>query len=268
MFGPECIALPARKIDAEVCIRNWNSSFTNIIHSEHRQGRQVFRRKVVEWIQEKTGSPTPMTCRAVGGLLYRLGYRRRRGGIKKPSWDEKRLARIRRFLVEIDAAKKAEDGGQAAIVYMDESFVHQAHASVYSFFRLDGRGEADSAFGRTTGKDQRMTIVHAITKHGPLVTRKDGFPIEEGWFKAKATGRGKQGGDGFKMRTEPTAKFFWQEKSAKGDYHAAMTDTMFMERLEHRLVPAFEAEFPGEKLILVLDNASYHHGRDAEVRVP
>ena len=105
--------------------------------------------------------------------------------------DEKRLARIRRFLLEINAATKEEDAGHAVIVYMDESLVHQAHASVYSFFLLDGRGEADSGFGRTTGKGQRMIIVHAITKHSPLVTRNDGFPIEERSFKDKATGRGK-----------------------------------------------------------------------------
>ncbi|CAN0447970.1 unnamed protein product [Ascophyllum nodosum] len=47
-----------------------------------------------------------------------------------------------------------------------------------------------------------------------------------------------------------------------------MTDAMFMEWLQHRLTPAFNEVFPGKKMILVLDNASYHHGCDAEVRVP
>ena len=46
-----------------------------------------------------------------------------------------------------------------------------------------------------------------------------------------------------------------------------MTDAMFMEGLQHRLIPAFKEIFPGKKMIHVLDNASYHHGCDAEVSV-
>lgn len=42
-------------------------------------------------------------------------------------------------------------------------------------------------FGRTSGKGQRMTSIHAITMYGPLVTGDiDGFPTPEDPFKAKA----------------------------------------------------------------------------------
>ncbi|CAN0283484.1 unnamed protein product, partial [Ascophyllum nodosum] len=204
---------------------NLESKLRQFINAEHTAGRQIFRRSVVEWMQENSDDSRPMSCRAVSALLYRMGYRRRRGRIKKPPLDEKRLTRIRMFLAEMDRAKRAEDAGEAVVVYMDESFVHQAHASVYSYFLADKNGEVDSAFGRTTGKGQRMIIVHAITKWGPL----------------------------------KTAEFLRQAKSAKGDYHAAMTDAMFMEWLQHRLTPAFNEVFPGKKIILVLDNASYHH---------
>ncbi|CAN0419128.1 unnamed protein product [Ectocarpus fasciculatus] len=201
--------------------------------------------------------------RSVGGLLSRLGYKRRRGRIKTPPLNAERLARIRRYLVEMDMAKRAEDAGLAVIVYMDESFVHQAHGSPYSYFPSDENGVVQDGIGRTTGKGLRMIMVHAITKWGPLAKFCDGFPIEEGWFKE--TGSGKK-----KMEDEDTAEFLWQAKLAKGDYHAAMTDSMFMEWLEHRLSPAYNAipEFEGKKMILVLDNASYHHGFDAEVKVP
>ncbi|CAN0169096.1 unnamed protein product [Ascophyllum nodosum] len=184
---------------------------------------------------------------------------------KKPPLDEKRLTRIRMFLAEMDRAKRAEDAGEAVVVYMDESFVHQAHASVYSYFLADKNGEVDSAFGRTTGKGQRMIIVHAITKWGPLVTRVpvSDFPIEEGWFKAKPKSKGKQGGKDFALQDEKTAEFSGKQNRRRG-----MTDAMFMEWLQHRLTPAFNEVFPGKKMILVLDNASYHHGCDAEVRVP
>ncbi|CAB1117802.1 unnamed protein product [Ectocarpus sp. CCAP 1310/34] len=134
---------------------------------------------------------------------------------------------------------------------MDESFVHQAHGSPYYYFASDENGVVQDGIGRTTGKSLRMIMVHAVTKWAPLAKFCDGFPIEEGWFKE-------------------TAEFLWQAKLAKGDYHAVMTDLMLMEWLEHRLSPAYNAipEFEGKQMILVLENASYHHGFDAEVKEP
>ncbi|CAB1121123.1 unnamed protein product [Ectocarpus sp. CCAP 1310/34] len=232
------------------------------INDEHKAGRQVFRRTVAEWMHRTCNMEQPSN-RSAGGLLSRLGYKRRRGRIKTPPLNAERLARIRRFLVEMVMAKRAEDAGLAVIVYMDESFVHQAHGSPYSYFPSDDDGVVQDGIGRTTGKGLRMIMVHAITKWGPLAKLCDGLPIEEGWFKE--TGSGKK-----EMEDEETAEFLWQAKLAKGDYHAAMTDSMFMEWLEHRLSPAYNAipEFKGKRMILVLDNASYHHGFDAEVKVP
>ena len=43
--------------------------------------------------------------------------------------NEERENRFRLFLVKMDLAKRAEDAGIAVIVYMDQSFVHQAHGS-------------------------------------------------------------------------------------------------------------------------------------------
>ena len=50
-----------------------------------------------------------------------------------------------------------------------------------------------------------------------------------------------------------------QAKTKKGDYHDQMDGSMFEKWLEIRLLPAFEAQFPGGGMILVMDNASYHH---------
>ena len=55
---------------------------------------------------------------------------------------------------------------------------------------------------------------------------------------------------------------------ATGDYHAAMTGSRVMEWLERRQTPAFKAAFGDKKMILVLDNASHHHGFDSEAGVP
>ena len=65
--------------------------------------------------------------------------------------DEKKLTQIRMFLAEMDRAKRTEDAGEAVVVYMDESFVHHVHASVYSYFLTDNNGGVDSALDRTTG---------------------------------------------------------------------------------------------------------------------
>ena len=55
-----------------------------------------------------------------------------KGQEEEPPLDEKRLAWIRMFLVEMYKGTRPEGAGEAAIVYLDETFVHQAHASVYS----------------------------------------------------------------------------------------------------------------------------------------
>lgn len=43
---------------------------------------------------------------------------------------------------------------------------------------------------------------------------------------------------------------------------------MFKDSLTRRRQPAFKGAFPCIEIILVLGNASYHHGYDPEVRVP
>ncbi|CAM9566934.1 unnamed protein product [Sphacelaria rigidula] len=65
------------------------------------------------------------------------------------------------------------------------------------------------------------------------------------------------------------AECLWQTKNGKGDYHDAMTDKTFMDWLQKCLTPASKKVFGGDKkMILVLDNVSYHHGFDQEVKVP
>ncbi|CAM9849405.1 unnamed protein product, partial [Sphacelaria rigidula] len=118
---------------------------------------------------------------------------------------------------------------------MDETLVHQLR-SAYSYFLADENGVVQDGIGRTSATGLRLIMVHAITEEGPLVSLADGGqPIEEG---------------------------------STGDYHDAMTDKMFEDWLKQRLEPAFKTAFPGEEMILVLDNASCHHSYDAEIRVP
>ncbi|CAN0587529.1 unnamed protein product, partial [Laminaria digitata] len=114
---------------------------------------------------------------------------------------------------------------------MDESFCHQLHGSAYSYFPTDDKGQVEDGMGRTSGKGVRI-MIHAITRDGPM----------------------------------GTAEMLWQAKKKTKDYHDSMDQDMFMRWLEFRLTPAFKAEYWKDgrqpKMILVLDNAPYHHGWD------
>lgn len=63
-----------------------------------------------------------------------------------------------------------------------------------------------------------------------------------------------------------TAELVFEEVLEDGqdgaDYHNTMTGPKFVGWLRNRLIPTFKHMFPGEKMILVLDNASYHKARD------
>ena len=51
------------------------------------------------------------------------------------------------------------------------------------------------------------------------------------------------------------------EGNSQEDYHKSMNGTMFMLWLENRLIPTFKSMYGDKKMILVLDNASFHHHR-------
>jgi len=63
-----------------------------------------------------------------------------------------------------------------------------------------------------------------------------------------------------------TAELVFEEVLEDGqddsDYHNTMTGPKFVAWLRNRLLPTFAAMYPGKKMYLVLDNASYHTPRD------
>ena len=61
-----------------------------------------------------------------------------------------------------------------------------------------------------------------------------------------------------------TSEMIFRAKHATGDYHDNMNGEMFDKWLTERLFPTFEAVFPGKKMILVMDNAPYHHCYSAD----
>ncbi|CAN0447032.1 unnamed protein product, partial [Scytosiphon promiscuus] len=57
-------------------------------------------------------------------------------------------------------------------------------------------------------------------------------------------------------------------KDKGSDYHDYMDADTFMQWIEKRLVPVFREKYPGYKMILILDNAPYHHGMPADWKSP
>ena len=83
-----------------------------------------------------------------------------------------------------------------------------------------------------------------------LVTRNEaGYPIREESLGKEAE----------RMEPIPTAEWIWEANGKVIDYHKNMDGDGFERWLENRLIPAFEALYPGKKMILVMGNASYQH---------
>jgi len=101
---------------------------------------------------------------------------------------------------------------------------------------------------RPAGKGQRLIIVHAISKDGLI-------------YSCLADGERPKPAE-FDSGIYPTAEMVFRAKSSRGDYHDNMDTDVFMMWLDRRLLPAFRAKYGRRMtLVLVLDNAPYHHGR-------
>jgi len=179
--------------------------------------------------------------RTVRRWLRALGYRWRDkryiGGMKPQA----KNVRIRQFILEYAAALAEEAAGRAVIVYMDESFIHAHLASKKGWLHPSD----PDVIGDVNGT--RLIILHAMTENG-LLTMPDA--IASNWLSEPAL----------------TAELVFEEVLEDGqddsDYHNTMTGAKFIAWVRNRLLPTFVEMYPGKKMILVLDNASYHKPRD------
>jgi transposase len=175
-------------------------------------------------------------------LGYHFGYKKGKSATyMKP---KARHARIRKFAIEMSRALEMESGGDWRIVFTDESYINQNHSPLTTWQKEGKDAKSPS------GKGKRLVILHAIST-GDFVCEyigdESGMGIEEGGVKGI-------------MQPENTAEWVWEAKASRGDYHDQMDGDMFEWWLENRLFPAFEAKYGSEmKMILVMDNASYHH---------
>jgi hypothetical protein len=55
---------------------------------------------------------------------------------------------------------------------------------------------------------------------------------------------------------DETAATSTDKKDVKENYHGNINTKLWLKYLQNRLIPAFRKEFPGRKMILIMDNAS------------
>ena len=149
--------------------------------------------------------------------------------------------RIHQFILEYAAALGEEEAGTATIVYVDESYIHAHHASKKGWFHSSNR----DVIGDDNGT--RLIILHAMTDNGLLAVPDE---IASNWLSEPA------------LTAELVFEEVLQDGQDDSDYHNTMTGAKFIAWLRNRLLPTFAELHPGKKMILVLDNASYHKPRD------
>lgn len=182
------------------------------------------------------------------GMRVRLGLKYRSTSGKRIVFTAHRIQLADEFCEKIIAALTEEAAGRCVLVYMDETYCHQHH--------MPGRAwqEDDDAAGavrceRSRSKGRLMIILHALTRDGMLFKEVNGErPEPEEWERGKVL----------------NCEMIFRANSATGrrDYHDTMDGEMFERWLTKRLIPTFKAKYGRDmKMVLVLDNAPYHHVR-------
>jgi len=160
-----------------------------------------------------------------------------------------RDARIRAFIWEYAKALRLQLAGTHVIVYLDESYIHAAHQMKKGWHPIAGPHKSNETQGDAdTGK--RLIILHAMTRDG-MLDMEDAV------------------GSNFLHEVTPTAQFVFEAASFdNSDYHNTIDGDAFTLWAKNRLLPAFHALYPGKKMIIVTDNASYHKPRDFDWITP
>jgi hypothetical protein len=154
--------------------------------------------------------------------------------------DEWYAARIRTFLLQYSRAIVEQQQGRRVIVYTDESYVNVNHARKFTWYHPEAPEKDDVV--RPSGKGKRLVLLHAFT--------------QDGWLTRDSTIH-----NGRVDQCALSCELIYEADKGDGDYHDNMNGSIYMQWLSNRLLPSFAARYPGQKMILVFDNASYHHHR-------
>ena len=180
------------------------------------------------------------------GLSVRLGLKYRTTAKRRLVFTSQRIALADAFCVKLCKGLDEQAAGESVLVYMDETYCHQHHMPSKAW-QEDEDAEGAVRCDRVRSRGKMFIILHAASKDGLL-------------FKCDRNGQRPEPGEWQSGRVL-NCEMIYQSKKAKGDYHENMNGTMFCRWLKQRLFPTFKALYGRRKLILVLDNAPYHHVR-------
>jgi hypothetical protein len=181
-----------------------------------------------------------MHPRTLRNVLSSMGYRYGKASVIGKMNDVWYTARIRTFLIQYSEALKEELAGRCIIVYTDESYVNVNHARKSTWYSPIATERNEVV--RPTGKGKRLVLLHAFTKDGWLAddTSIHNDRVDQLSFSCEV---------------------IYEAEKGDGDYHDNMNGSVYMQWLSNRLLVAFNRRYPRQRMVLVLDNASYHHVR-------
>jgi hypothetical protein len=157
---------------------------------------------------------------------------------------------IFRWLVLRDWAAKEEAAGRAIVVYTDELYVDT------DTHERKGFHPHDLTFGSfPKGTGRRIVLLHAFTKDGMLVAYNDDGTVAKPSIYHVGSKQVLFG----KVAHNCLGMFVLQSKT---DYH--VTSDLFQRYLQNVLLPTAKARYPDRRIIIMMDNASSHHGRSGE----
>ena len=187
----------------------------------------------------------PLSVRQTRRILHQLGYRWGRKRCRGTAGKKQQLQRMRSFIRQLAEALQQERDGTAIIAGTDESYLHTAHSNQYCWYAPASHSRNEVRGNASKGK--RLILLHAMTRHGLLT--------------APRRGRSSAAPSNVVSDEDLGCELIFEGLIDSEDYHKNMNGQVFMQWVQNRLIPTFKRLFPGKKLILLLDNASYHHPR-------
>jgi hypothetical protein len=153
--------------------------------------------------------------------------------------------KTRNCLIEYAQALSLQAQGLAIIVYHDESYVNTGHHAQLSWF-----SEGFNTVKGSAGVGPRLILMHAMTRDGLLrVCDEKGNPLP---IEPFATG------------PQLSCEQFYPAGKSVGDYHENVDAHTWITYAKNRIIPTVRKLYPGLRIFIMQDNASYHKAKSAD----
>lgn len=154
-----------------------------------------------------------------------------------------------RYIIEYAAAREEELKGESVLVFVDQSFCnlrHRRHETVAdleddSYVTRPHRSGPKAVLRTGIGRGQLLIISHAITRDGLLARLDADGQLDRPRFAADPTA--------------VSAELIYESGKEHDDYHSHFDNATFLAWVKRQLFPAFNAKYPGKRMVMILDNS-------------